>query len=60
MNTYDLYLFAKEGGVVVGWHRFDALQDSDALEIADRLVSQPPAELWRGGDLVKQWDGKTE
>jgi hypothetical protein len=60
MITYDLYLFAKEGGVVVGWHRFDALQDSDALEIADRLVSQPPAELWRDDSLVKQWDGKAE
>lgn len=60
MITYNLYLFAKEGGVVASWHRFDALQDSDALEIADRLVSQPSAELWRGDSLVKQWDGKAE
>ena len=60
MNSYNLYLYDKEGGVVVGWHRFDALKDSDALEIADGLVSQPPAELWRGDLLVKQWDGKTE
>ena len=58
MNSYDLYLFDKEGGIVVGWHRFDALEDSDALEIADGLVSQPAAELWRGDLLVKQWDGK--
>ena len=60
MNSYNLYLYDKEGGVVVGWHRFDALKDSDALEIADGLVSQPPAALWKGDLLVKQWDGKTE
>ena len=60
MNSYDLYLFDKEGGIVVGWHRFDALEDSDALEIADGLVSHPTAELWRGELLVKQWVGKTE
>lgn len=56
MKTYDLYLFAKEKAVIVGWHRFDASQDSEALGIAENLVSQPPAELWQGGSLVKHWD----
>lgn len=57
MKTYDLYLFAKERDVIVGWHRFDASRDSDALEIAENLVSQPPAELWQSGALVKHWEG---
>ena len=57
MNTYDLYLFAKEKYLVVGWHRFDALRDDDALDIAAGLVLQPPAELWKSDSMVKRWDG---
>ena len=58
MKTYDLYLFATKRDVIVGWHRFDAPEDRDALKIAERLVRQPPAELWQGGALVKHWDGQ--
>lgn len=59
MRTYDLYLFAEEGNVIVGWHRFDAPQDSEALAIAEGLVWHPPAELWQAGALVKRWDDQS-
>ena len=54
--TFDLYLFADGKDVVLGWHSFDAEGESEALELAEGLVHQPPAELWQGSALVKRWE----
>lgn len=56
IKTYDLYLFTADGKVISGWHSFDAADDREALAIAEGLVQLPPAELWQGGTLVKQWE----
>jgi hypothetical protein len=56
MKTYDLYLFASDGDVILGWHSFDAAEDREALKIADSLVQLPPAELCQDGKLVKKWE----
>ena len=56
IKTYDLYLFASDGGVILGWHSFEARNDEAALEIAQPLVTQPPVELWQDSTLVKRWD----
>lgn len=56
MKTYDLYLFSPGREVISGWHSFEAAQDEGALEIADGLVKQPPAELWRDSVLAKCWE----
>ena len=54
--TYDLYLFAEGKNVVLGWHSFEADEESDAVDLAEGLVQQPPAELWQGTALVKRWE----
>lgn len=54
--TFDLYLFAEGKDVVLGWHTFNADDESMALELAEGLVQQPPAELWQGSTLVKRWE----
>ena len=56
MMTYDLYLFAPDGKVIRGWHKFEASDDEAAMENAQALVRQPPVELWRDSLLVKRWD----
>lgn len=55
MKTYDLYLFAADWKIILGWHKFDASDDEAAIEVAQALVNQPPVELWRDGLLVKRW-----
>lgn len=55
MKTYDLYMFAADGEVILGWHSFDAADERAALEIAEGLVQQPPAELWQDSTLVRRW-----
>ena len=54
--TYDLYMFAENKDVVLGWHSFEAEAHQDALDLAEGLVQQPPAELWQGTALVKRWE----
>lgn len=54
--TYDLYLFAEGKNVILGWHSFEADEEGDALDLAEGLVQQPPAELWQGTVLVKRWE----
>ena len=56
MKTYDLYLFVSEGGIIRGWHSFEAESDEAAIEVADSLVQQAPLELWREESLVKRWE----
>ena len=56
MRTYDLYMFAADGKVIQGWHKFEAADDDAALAIAKALVKQPPVELWRESILVKKWE----
>jgi hypothetical protein len=56
MKTYDLYLFAPDGKVIRGWHKFEASDDEAAIETAQALVRQPPVELWQQSMLVKRWE----
>ncbi len=56
LKAYELYLFAPDGKVVVGWHSFDAKDDEAAAEIADGLAQQALLELWQGSTLVKRWE----
>lgn len=56
MKTYDLYLFDVGPETLLGWHSFVAADEKTALEIAQALVLQPPAELWQEGRIVKRWD----
>ena len=56
LKIYDLYLLARDRGVILGWHSFEAEDDQAAIEIASRLVTQPPVELWLEGNRVKRWD----
>ena len=56
MKTFDLYLFAPEGKMILGWHKFEAADDEAAIENARGLVTQPPVELWRENMLVKRWE----
>ncbi len=56
MRTYDLYMFAAEGQVIQGWHKFDAADDHAAIAIATALVKHLPVELWRESVLVKRWE----
>lgn len=56
MKTYDLYLLANDREILLGWHSFEAANDEAAIEIAQALVTQPPAELCRDGALVKRWE----
>jgi hypothetical protein len=57
--TYDLYMFAPEGEVVIGWHRFDADTDEAAVDLAQGLAQQPPLELWKDDVLVRRWEKQT-
>ncbi|MCL6683964.1 hypothetical protein [Sphingomonas alba] len=59
MKVYDLYLFATEKAVVLGWHSYEADGDQAAIQIANELVKQPPAELWQESNLIKHWDCRT-
>lgn len=56
MKTYDLYLFAGDRQVILGWHSFEAENDEAALEIAQPLVTEPPVELWQDSTLVQRWE----
>ena len=56
MTTYDLYVLDADSGVILGWHKFEVDDDNAAIEMAQALVRQPPAELWRGDLLVKKWE----
>jgi hypothetical protein len=56
LKSYDLYLFAADKNLICGWHSFEAVDDHAALEVADVLVIQPPAELWQESTLIKRWE----
>ena len=58
MRTYDLYMFAPDGKVIQGWHKFESADDDAAIAIAKALVKQPPVELWRESVLVKKWESE--
>ena len=56
LKSYDIYLFAADKDVICGWHRFEAVDDKAALDVAEALVIRQPAELWQEITLVKRWD----
>ena len=56
MKTYDLYQFVSKGGLIRGWHAFEAEGDEAAIEVAEGLAKQTPLELWRDGCLIKRWE----
>jgi hypothetical protein len=55
MKTYDLYLFASDREIILGWHSFDADGDERAVEVAAGLAQPGPLELWQDERLVKRW-----
>jgi hypothetical protein len=56
MSTYDLYQFASDQDLILGWHKFDAEDDEAALAIGEGLAQQAPLELWQDNRLVKRWE----
>jgi hypothetical protein len=58
MKTYDLYLFASDREIILGWHSFDADGDEPAVEVAAGLAQQGPLELWQDERLVKRWEAQ--
>ena len=58
MKTYDLYMFASGQAILLGWHRFEAVDEAAAIELAGGLARHPPLELHCEGLLIKRWDGK--
>lgn len=51
MPEYRLYHFCR--GQTRRFEELSADDDGDAIEKAERLVSDDPAELWRGKRLLK-------
>lgn len=57
MKTYDLYLYATDRELILGWHRFEAEGDETAVQIAVGLAEQQtPLELWQDQSLIKRWE----
>ena len=56
MITYDLYQFASDQELILGWHKFDAEGDEAAMAIGNALAQQAPLELWQDSRLVKRWE----
>ncbi len=55
MFRYDLYVFDREGGLIVGYHPFHEQDHQAAINYAATLVEQRPMELWLNDVLVKSW-----
>ena len=55
MVRYDIYIFEREGGPIIGYHPFEVADDAAALEFAAALSEHRPMELWREDILVQTW-----
>jgi len=53
---YNIYVFDREGGVIVGYHPFEVTDDAAAIAFAAAFTEcRRPMELWREETLVQSW-----
>ena len=55
MFRYNLYVFDREGGLIIEYYPFDAADHDAAVGHAGRLNDCHPMELWSEDALVKSW-----
>jgi len=55
MFRYNLYVFDREGGLIVEYHPFEAAGPEAAIRRAEDVNAHRPMELWRDEDLMRRW-----
>ena len=55
MFRYNLYVFDREGGLIIQYHPFEAAGHEAAVDHAGSLNGHQPMELWSEDALVKSW-----
>jgi|KBSMisStaDraftv2_1062788.scaffolds.fasta_scaffold5440132_1 hypothetical protein len=56
VKSYDLYVLAPDGRIIVHWEKVESESDDAAIKAARAITSQTPCELWLDERLVKRWD----
>ena len=55
MFRYNLYVFDREGGLIIEYHPFEAATHDAAIDHAARINGSNAMELWSDDALVKSW-----
>jgi hypothetical protein len=55
MFRYNLYVFDREGGLIIEYHPFEAADHDSAASHAAGLNDCHPMELWSEDILLKSW-----
>lgn len=58
MNYYRLYLLSVPGGRFVGFEEIEAIDDVEAVRVAESHPGPEPLELWCGKRKVKTFPAR--